>query len=862
MPGEFLQAGATSCSLCYENNWCPGGTFSASTSDQGTNICPNDGQSVGNTSSIYQCYKDQLPTYISNGTGDETCFYGTIGYTEKCIKYVRSCDGGYYSEKGNDYCSTAGIGYYSPQGDLNRYQCPGTKNGGKGETETETASNINQCIISKTIYTTGNNEVINGVGLTSCSYSETTKGYGIAEIMNLEPLTLPKGPITDPQCTNSKIVFCFGGYFLENDSGLECGPVGDGYYSPRPNFNEMTGCIDKSDNCPYELDVEVYQSSRGREACPTEYPLSQLPRNSEKTCYKECKTDISNAKSVTPVKATILYLSWGKDPEPVCQYNVECNTGYKVVDNGTEKAACVSDESSGGITCAGGEYLPANSSTCSSCMNGGWCPGGTFSASTSDQGTNICPNDGQSVGNTSSIYQCYKDQLPTYISNGTGDETCFYGTIGYTEKCIKYVRSCDGGYYSEKGNDYCSTAGIGYYSPQGDLNRYQCPGTKNGGKGETETETASNINQCIISKTIYTTGNNEVINGVGLTSCSYSETTKGYGIAEIMNLEPLTLPKGPITDPQCTNSKIVFCFGGYFLENDTGLECGPVGDGYYSPRPNFNEITGCLDKSGNCPYEFDVEIYQSSRGREKCPDPYIHSELPRNTMKKCYKDCILDVPNSIKVTPTNSKIYITSGGIGEPQPTCKFNVECEEGYKVLENDSEKPSCILDGSICQNDPNALESDSKCVPTKCKDGYHIENSKCIANVVACDIENGLGRKEWMGDNRLNGKWTMCTAYKCNPGYTSERYLTNETDKPCGECKNRRDASGNIAVSAWKEYNCEIATCMYQGELYRLDSTNNTCVQICDTAGREDLTGTMIWDPLSEKCERTCKPGFTSW
>lgn len=259
-----------------------------------------------------------------------------------------------------------------------------------------------------------------------------------------------------------------------------------------------------------------------------------------------------------------------------------------------------------------------------------------------------------------------------------------------------------------------------------------------------------------------------------------------------------------------------------------------------------------------CPggiYYLKISDAGDVQGINKCPSGGASAEQSTD-ISQCF---IEKLPIIIENGTASQTCYY--GVIGYTESCFNYKIECYAGYHIDYSKFPVLSCALNDG-CKIDPNALESDENCIPTKCNADYHIEDNQCVSNIATCPIENGIGRKEWMGDNRLNGKWTMCTAYKCNPGYTSERYLTNETDKPCGECKNRRDASGNIAVSAWKEYNCEIATCMYQGELYRLDSTGNKCVQICDTAGREDVTGTMLWNPLTEKCERTCNSGFTSW
>jgi len=99
----------------------------------------------------------------------------------------------------------------------------------------------------------------------------------------------------------------------------------------------------------------------------------------------------------------------------------------------------------------------------------------------------------------------------------------------------------------------------------------------------------------------------------------------------------------------------------------------------------------------------------------------------------------------------------------------------------------------------------------------------------------------------------------ATSCDPGYTTDPAETNERTKPCGQCKNKFSVLGEVAVSSYVR-ECEIASCLYQGELYNLD--NNECVPICDINGYEDETGTMKWNKVTKKCERTCKSGYSMW
>lgn len=58
------------------------------------------------------------------------------------------------------------------------------------------------------------------------------------------------------------------------------------------------------------------------------------------------------------------------------------------------------------VTCPAGQYLPANTLVCQTCLANNWCPGGTFSQSTSIQGMTACGAGLVSAPGSSSIGAC------------------------------------------------------------------------------------------------------------------------------------------------------------------------------------------------------------------------------------------------------------------------------------------------------------------------------------------------------------------------------------------------------------------------------------------------------------------------
>ena len=147
---------------------------------------------------------------------------------------------------------------------------------------------------------------------------------------------------------------------------------------------------------------------------------------------------------------------------------------------------------------------------------------------------------------------------------------------------------------------------------------------------------------------------------------------------------------------------------------------------------------------------------------------------------------------------------------------------------------------------------------CVILECVDGYHVSESAnaCVLDEQTCTVEHGVGTKEW---DSITNTWGKCVATHCDPGYTNDPSETNDTAAACGRCRNYYSILGTPAASSYVR-ECEIASCMYQGELYIL--RDNECEPICDINGREDDTGYMKWNPKTGKCDRSCKAGYSMW
>jgi len=204
--------------------------------------------------------------------------------------------------------------------------------------------------------------------------------------------------------------------------------------------------------------------------------------------------------------------------------------------------------------------------------------------------------------------------------------------------------------------------------------------------------------------------------------------------------------------------------------------------------------------------------------------------------------------------------------------------ECNRDYALGYADS--GNCIVtacvtgyhpDGQQCSPDivecsaPNAVYAErrwdtdlgafSECVIMECESGYHVEANACQPDLGTCELPHGIGEREWDADLSV---WGPCIPTECDPGYTTDSSQSNAltSANQCGECKNAYGPYGERVVSSYVR-ECEIATCMYQGEIFAL--MGDRCELICQG---EDETGRRVWNKTTNKCDHYCEDGYTRW
>ena len=462
-----------------------------------------------------------------------------------------------------------------------------------------------------------------------------------------------------------------------------------------------------------------------------------------------------------------------------------------------------------------------------------------------------CLNGGTTQTATSaSAEACYLDGIACDIENGVGEQTCNFNEADddYTLNCQTCtVVTCNEG-YSQVGNTCVN-----------------CPAGSVCDEGVQKTCAELTDGQYTMSDA----GTDDV-------AMCYRNCALAANAAAMDGRDYYGAPD---------TCEITRCAAGYTLDNGQCVECpeGSFCDGETDPSNPGDDAKSCADL-GNGDWALSLPGAKDEGDCYQMCEPY---EVVNGTAVPVEEKAFY--PNECEYegrSTTGNPCEIIDGVCVETSCIGGFEMidgVCEPCYRENAISYDKNAvgcqvaeCVLgyhpNGDRCEYDiqecalPNAEYAERKwdfakkafgdCTVKKCEDGYHIVNNSCVSDVQPCNVENGAGFKEW--DHDIDD-WGECIAVKCNPGYTSDPSLTNERTKQCGECKNKYSVLGKLAVSSYVE-ECEIAACLYQGELYNLEY--NECVPICPISEYEDETGTMVWDESRKKCVRTCKEGYTMW
>ena len=812
---------AATCSKCKDGEVCPGGTDESKPEacpagyycEEGIEkVCPDGGTSEVGSTDITQCYKPCSPTLdIQNGQGisEGSAYYDGQKYAS-CL-YRAECDENYvpqnspstspscvWGDTGN--CPS---GFYCPPESPTPVACPDGGTSEIGSTE------ITQCYKIFDDY----EGFSNGVATAKCLYQLNTTDYTGCSIINVSS--------------------CDGGYWYEQEGDFGCISVTSGFYSPAGRTDRVA--------CP---------------ADPAGKPVGSDELASNYTdCYKTCDIDVLHSTEIVAESDTVYAVS--ADSYDACSFNVSCETGYSVINNDSESPSCDANEYTITLDKNGGSGTTPSSITC--VFDSGicelpsvddlvklgytaqdkWCADADGTAPCYYAGQNTSTNI-SSTGTDTTLYAVWTPNVyEVRLDSVNADLSAAPETV-----YLKY----DNGWFSNS----AATTGI------------------------------TNLTN-IPEKAGY------VFNGF------YSEKTSGTQLISPEGnfltstdvLEFTTI--NPTTIYAQWSTGVVYCEPGTYYTG-TGTLCEQCIENYYCPGGYFQTDTGSAD-----PESLKACI---STGIWNKSEPGASKETD------CYTICEnKSVENGIAI-PENDKEYFATEcsyktGISNDGNPCDIidnvcvETSCKVGYEMknrrcVECNRENAISYKDGGICQikecvsgfhpvgdrceldvqscTAPNAIlaerEWDYKnnsfgpCTIKECDYGYHVASNACVSDVQPCNVENGTGFKEW--DDRSK-KWGDCVATSCAPGYTNDPSESNEPNQQCGECKNKYSVLGKLAVSSYVQ-GCEIASCMYQGELYNLEY--NECVPICPLEEYSDETGSMVWDESREKCVHTCNEGYTMW
>ena len=560
-------------------------------------------------------------------------------------------------------------------------------------------------------------------------------------------------------------------------------------------------------NCPADSFCNSEIENGKPQECPDSYPYSDAGADGAEDCYRKCSELAGSDEYPTAVQMSGL------------DYNNGTNT-------------CVID------TCESGYALSNN--TCSNCPAGKYCENGKPQS---------CPNAyPYSDAGADGAEDCYRkcEELAGSAEYPTAVQMSGLDYNNGTNTCV--IDTCESGYALS--NNTCSNCPAGKYCENG--KETACPNAYPYSDAGAD----------------------------GAEDC-YRKCEEQVGTGEYPNATQI---EGIDLNDGVDKCKVMDCDDGYILDEKNN-SCGVCMKNHY-----------CTD---------------STATPVKCPTAYPNAAPGANSIDDCYLECSGYAVEYGTAEPTNDKAYYGekcefstgTSETGNPcdivyddargvyvcvETSCKYDFEMVNGkcqYCARENAIEyKPNgnCVVAlcvsgyhpyGQSCEENivacdaPNAVAAERRwndranaygeCIITECEDGYHVAANACQLNIEVCELPHGVGERIW---NTSTNKWGDCIATKCDPGYTNDPTQTGEQWQQCGRCNNMYAAYGTeIAVSSYVE-ECEIASCMYEGEKYVLEG--NECVLKCTE--KVDETGHRYWDESRKKCVHECNydRGYINW
>ena len=459
-----------------------------------------------------------------------------------------------------------------------------------------------------------------------------------------------------------------------------------------------------------------------------------------------------------------------------------------------------------------------------------------------------CPDGGVTGDATMSDRpsDCYKEKVSCNVNNGSGEYTCNYDDVAgnYSKDCTECViTGCAEGYIQI--GDECTDCPADYVC--GDNQKRTCAVATGGTHTKSDAGTLD-VGYCY--RDCVNTGNAAQMSG---------RDYYGESVADTCKIEAC------VAGYTLSNNQCVQCPAGYICtpDNPAPQSCATLTNGTHTmSAKGSDDVKDCY---AECK-EYEV-VYGKAIPLE--PKVFYPKQCEFEGISDTGNPC--DIIDGVCVETACKYNFEMIDGVCTPckrdhaisyKPTGNCVVEsCATGYHPNGQycDESKKSCEVPNAVSAyqewSDKNGAFG--PCIVTKCEAGYHVAANACQTDEQVCELEHGIGVREW---DTVAKAWGKCVATKCDPGYTNDPSQTNEQWEQCGRCNNMYSANGDLAASTYVD-ECEIASCMYQGQKYALE--NNECVFICKTITEaDDETGTQYWDEANKKCVRQCSPGYTAW
>ncbi len=790
------------------------------------NQCPNDGLTDTDTASDFsECYLDHIVCHDGNGgTGTQKCYYDEIaGEYNRCTKCeITQCPAGQYMDNG---CVDCPVGQYCPGGTSKPVDCP---------EHSSSFGGASSCACDSGYELPNGNS--NNVTTDACSPKTYIVTYRVGQVPPFYEVTFGTEHTTRttsyPQTGRTQTgwyvmmptylsdkVFGMGETFRYNvTANMDLGPK---YRQNQFNLIFQNGGAYNADE--YRLPKGVVAEYDRRLPDISSYGKIELRLLESETDAGE-QLLVSDGWSFDQKNK-----AWNYDGTNAENYPI-WNTDYGLpIEDGTTVNVYPFWKTSA-LRCNAGYYIPngdVGNRHCAICLKDQACPGWKeLQVVGRKYGMFKCPDN--STSNEQSAYCTCIDGFNT--TGRPGDPDKIYPTIenGFNGQSCQQIKL--NVYYDlNDGEGYVKPDVISAYAEHV-LRPLDSVGTD-------------------YDAPVYRAGH--IFMGWGKTSGATDPVTTIYAEEEDITVYAIWKPceKGTYMVGQATPSHKAEC--------DACPETYPNTVGVASTDINqcYVECDAQIDVTGGVAFrdnetEFYGAVCTYSRGQDENGNGCVVIE------GVCvHTDCEPEYEMKNGRCEPCARKYALSYN---PNGNCRVE-SCVYGYHPNGDKCEGDTIECDAPNADNAQrvwnSATNSFGACVITKCSVGFHVDANACVSDTRVCKIENGIGEQLW--DAKRN-RWGDCVASRCEPGYTTDHKLTNERWKDCGRCNNMFGIDGDVAVSSYINDECEIATCMYQGEKYILE--DNECRLIC--GDYSDETGHRYWDDKAHECVHICNAGYLQW